>query len=363
MPIYKGRKPGEYRVVIWAKGKRHDFRLQCSKAEAESFEARKRLELDADHLNKRTAPTFSDFCLNQYKPYATTNLKPTTWASSRKYQLSNLIEFFGAMKLTELSTEAKEQYKRERIQHVRATTVNNELRLLGTVLRWAAELGYPTAGPKYKKLKPRGRGHVKAWTAAELEAFFEAARIVSPELLRLLVFLANTGCRKGEALAAEWSWIDFDAELIRIPATEYWEPKNGQPREVPLSDACRTVLTGTRKSNRWVFPNRDGERYATFPKDLFWRARDAAGLTGGAHKLRHTFASHFLMAVPDLFLLAQVLGHSTSRITELYSHLLPGHLGRAKNAVNLAPKLQTVSTTVSKVKATGTLPRKIGKRH
>ena len=50
---------------------------------------------------------------------------------------------------------------------------------------------------------------------------------------------------------------------------------------------------------------------------------------------RDGYASHFLRAVPDLFELARVLGHSHVRITELYTHLLPGHLERSRNAVNL----------------------------
>jgi hypothetical protein len=43
-----------------------------------------------------------------------------------------------------------------------------------------------------------------------------------------------------------------------------------------------------------------------------------------------------------MFLLAQVLGHSHQRVTALYSHLLPGHLLRARDAVNMAPALQLV---------------------
>jgi site-specific recombinase XerD len=50
---------------------------------------------------------------------------------------------------------------------------------------------------------------------------------------------------------------------------------------------------------------------------------------------RHTYASHFLVNVPDLPYLAQILGHSSIRITELYSHMLPGRLNRAKNAVSI----------------------------
>ena len=76
------------------------------------------------------------------------------------------------------------------------------------------------------------------------------------------------------------------------------------------------------------------------PKLQFDRARKAARLQGGPHTLRHTFASHFLKQVPDLFLLARVLGHSDTRVTKLYSHLLPEHLARARNAVRFALPVQ-----------------------
>jgi integrase len=152
------------------------------------------------------------------------------------------------------------------------------------------------------------------------------------------VFLANTGCRKGEGIAAEWSWLDVERGLVRIPVTEFWRPKSGRPREVPLSNAVRAVLAGPRRHDRFLFPARHGGRYACFPEEAWRLARDRAGLVGGPHTLRHTYASHFLAAVPDMFLLAQVLGHSHTRISELYAHLLPNHLERAKNAVDLAPK-------------------------
>jgi hypothetical protein len=66
---------------------------------------------------------------------------------------------------------------------------------------------------------------------------------------------------------------------------------------------------------------------------------DAAGLTGGptraATPTRATFYAPSRRAVPDLFELARVLGHSHVRITGLYTHLLSGHLERSRNAVNL----------------------------
>lgn len=76
-----------------------------------------------------------------------------------------------------------------------------------------------------------------------------------------------------------------------------------------MSDALRAVLSGPQRSERWVFPKLTGERYTDFPKDLFEEIRDAAGVTGGPHTLRHTFASMFLQVQPDLFRWARFWGN------------------------------------------------------
>lgn len=335
MPNYKGRRKGTRRIVIWAQGQRHEWIVEGMKADADAFEARKRVELEAGTLSNRTAPTLFDFCELQYKPHAEANLKASTWRNVRIYQVATLVEFFGSMRLTEIDDNSIEAFKATRREKIEASSINNELRVLGTIMRYAGKLGYPCAKPAISKMKVRGTGRVRVWTLAQIEDLFVKARDVSPDLLRMLVFLVNTGCRKGEALACEWDWIDFDAEMIRIPSNEYWQPKSGKPREVPMSDACRAVLSGARKHKRWVFPTVHGERYKVFPKGLFNEAREKAILTGGVHTLRHTYASHFLQQEPDLFLLSKVLGHSHQRVTELYAHLLPGHLDRARNAVNI----------------------------
>ncbi len=123
--------------------------------------------------------------------------------------------------------------------------------------------------------------------------------------------------------------------MVRIPSNEFWQPKNGMPREVPISDSLRAVLSAPRRHERWVFPSRHGDRYAEFPKDLFAKIRTAAKLVGGPHTLRHSFASLFLARQPDMLLLSRILGHSTTKVTAIYSHCLPDHLARARNAVDI----------------------------
>jgi integrase len=169
--------------------------------------------------------------------------------------------------------------------------------------------------------------------------------------LGVTVALINTGMRKGEVLALEWSWVDLSRGLLFIQPNKYWRPKNNKPREIPISSAMLPWLdmkpahrdhpvyvfsTRRRKPNtQWT----GGGRYATWPQLQFDRAIELAGVGGSPHVARHTFASHFLKQVPDLELLAQVLGHADTRTTKIYTHFLPEHLERARNAVNIGVPL------------------------
>lgn len=340
MPIYKGRTPGTWRVTVY-KLKQHEWIVDGSRADAQAFEARKRVELEAnDSLTTRTAPAFENFCADVYKPHAKAHLAASTWGKVRRYQIETLCLHFGKLKLTDISLASIEAYKTKRARDVKPSSVNNELRILRTVLNWAKSMGYPCAIAAFKKLPIRGAPRVHVWSPDQIGALYDAAAAVAPELVPMLVFLANTGCRKGEAIACEWSWIDTSKAMVRIPSNDAWRPKNGMPREVPISGALGRALERQRARGpcTWTFPNRSGDRYAEFPKDLFAKVREKAGLVGGPHTLRHSFASAFLAARPDMFLLAQVLGHSHTRMTAIYSHLLPDHLERARGAVDIGPR-------------------------
>jgi integrase len=360
MANYKGRKPGTRRIVLWVEGRSREWVIQGTKADGEQFAAKKRLELEAAKQSQRSDPTFSEFCAAEYRPHAETHLKESTWKKVRIYQLATLIEFFGRTRLSKFSAAESERYKRNRLQDVKPSAVNNELRVLGTVLRFAGSLGYVVGQFKTKRVPERGKGRVAVWSTEQLQALFAAAQQEYPPLFALFLFLANTGCRKGEAIAAKWSWIDQHEKLLRIPSNDYWQPKNGLPREVPLSDSLLALLEQLPRASEYLFPNRYNQRYVVFPQDIWTRVRAAAGVPGSPHRFRHTFASHFLAATHDLKLLSEVMGHSLGRVTELYTHLLPGHLARARNAVDVG---KTMVATMAATPKTAESPKKTKKRH
>jgi integrase len=100
-----------------------------------------------------------------------------------------------------------------------------------------------------------------------------------------------------------------------------------------------------------IFRTQYGEAYDRFPEKMWERAVKLSGVAGGPHTTRHTFASHFLAAEPDMGLLAEVLGHTQLRVTELYAHMLPGRLARARDVVQIAPASeQWTPAVLSKVR-------------
>ena len=48
------------------------------------------------------------------------------------------------------------------------------------------------------------------------------------------------------------------------------------------------------------------------------------------HVLRHTFASHFMMAGGNILALQRILGHQSLTMTMRYAHLAPDHLKEAR---------------------------------
>lgn len=358
-----------WRKELWIAGKRAKLTVKGTKKEALEYEARKRIELGQTGIvSQKNAPEFEAFCVETYKPHAKTSLRASTW-DVRRYQLAPLIEHFKRGKLTTLTTAAVEGYKQSRIKEVGRVTVNAELNVLSAVLTYARHLALPCATPKIKRFPEAksNKAKIKAYSREEVGFILAGAADVAPDFLVLVKFLVETGARKSEAINLPWTRVDLAGAMARIWSgdaededdSEEYEVKSVE-REVTLSDGLVKALKEQKLrvgSSPWVFPVRTnraskngtahtkGERYAAWPKHTWARvlklanAKLKAGkpaakpIVGGPHRLRHTFASTFLAAKPDLFALGRILGHSHTRVTELYSHLLPDHLATTRNVV------------------------------
>jgi integrase/recombinase XerD len=151
----------------------------------------------------------------------------------------------------------------------------------------------------------------------------------------LMLLLADTGCRSGEATALRWRDVDLDNLLLTLHG------KAATDRIVPCSLELRRHLYRWRQLNRWdlVFPTRQGglmgRRNVLRGVKLLCQRLDIAAPERTVHAFRHTFAVNYLRRGGSVFHLQQMLGHSTLEMVRKYANLLTGDLQRVHEKISL----------------------------
>ena len=145
-----------------------------------------------------------------------------------------------------------------------------------------------------------------------------------PDFQALLKSALLTGCRYGELTAL--TVADFNPKDGQIYIAQ---SKNGESRYVDLNDAgieFFNQVTSGRQPSEILFLRSNGKAWKTSEQFRPMNAAcDAAKVEDVTfHILRHTYASHSLMAGMTIEVLAQQLGHKDTRITmRHYAHLCP----------------------------------------
>ena len=219
----------------------------------------------------------------------------------------------------------------------RARTVNLELEGIKTMLNLAIKWDYLKDSPmkRVKPLKVDDKKPLRFLPQEECERFLEAC----PKHLYPAYFtFLSTGMRKAELEHLCWGDIDFGNRLILIRRKPDWKPKTGE-REIPISDDLLTILQAHKKKAKksgqddYAFEIIGaGKSHNMLRTELIKIAKLARieDLTK-VHTLRHTFASHLVMAGVDLPTVQKLMGHSDIETTMIYAHLAPEHLARAVN--------------------------------
>ncbi len=107
-----------------------------------------------------------------------------------------------------------------------------------------------------------------------------------------------------------------------------------------MSDTLRKTLQriSRRLDSPYVFPGKTGNGLVEIRRP-FKRALQEARIEGFVfHDLRHTFASHLVMAGVDLVTVREFLGHKRMEMTLRYAHLVPDHKRAAINRLDTRQK-------------------------
>jgi integrase len=163
------------------------------------------------------------------------------------------------------------------------------------------------------------------WRAARNRPLFpNVPKGAYADHLTPVVLLAmNTGLRKGELLALDWSDINLQARMLTVRPEN---AKSGKQRHVPLNIEAMTVL------RKWA--SQAGDSGSVFGIASVKTSWDTLLTTAQIenfrfHDLRHHFASRLVMAGVDLNTVRELLGHADLTMTLRYAHLAPEHLAAA----------------------------------
>lgn len=304
--------------------------------------------------------------------YARTHCKASTCAEYESVYRTHLLPHFGKRDIADIRRDDVKALVAGLIAKKRARgTVMRVLAPFREMFNHAVEDGHIPANPATSILK-RARLDTGAKRAADFLTREELAHVVEtcrehePDAYPLVLLLARTGVRLGEAVALQWDDIDWHGRFANIQRSyskcRLTTPKSGKDRRVDLSDQLTEALNArhvTAKKNAlrtgkplspWVFPGDCGDR----PLDAnnFRRRQWARVLTKAEmravrlHALRHTYASLLIGQGESLAYVRDQLGHHSIQITvDTYGHLVPGGNRAAVNKLDDTPTLSGATAT------------------
>ena len=150
------------------------------------------------------------------------------------------------------------------------------------------------------------------------------------------MLIYSAGLRISEVVKLKPEDIDSKRMLIYIK-----EAKGRKDRYTMLSDKALQTLREYWKEYRpkkWLFSGQDKERHITTRTvgKIFSNVCRAVKIlkSVSVHSLRHSFATHLLESGIDIRYIQEILGHKSSKTTEIYTHVSNKDIGKIKSSLD-----------------------------
>jgi site-specific recombinase XerD len=186
----------------------------------------------------------------------------------------------------------------------------------------------------YELHRPRKENKLpKVLSKNEIKRIFEVTNNLKHKCILMLIYSA--GLRRSELLNLTFNDIDSERMVIHI-----YEAKGKKDRISLLSDNLLQLLRQYYKEyrpNKYLFEGQNGGKYsASSVANILKKAARKAGIrkTVTPHMLRHSFATHLLEQGTDLRYIQELLGHASSKTTEIYTHVSKKAIDKIKNPID-----------------------------
>jgi len=253
---------------------------------------------------------------------------------SKRYFIKALEDAFGSIPLRSFTTMLIEEYQSNKLKAgKKPATVNRHVATLKHMFTKAYEWDmieeYVWKKVRKVKLLEENNRRLRFLSKEECQNLLEKC---DSHVRPIVVTALNTGMRKGEILSLKWENVDMNHGFILLTDT-----KNGERREIPINETLMTTLKGLprRIDGKYVFYDPHTDKPYQDVKRSFNTACKKVGIYDfHFHDLRHTFASHLVMAGVDITTVKELLGHKSLAMTMRYAHLAPAHKVKAVSVLD-----------------------------
>lgn len=304
--------------------------------------------------------TFGQFLVDDWLPAIRSTIQPSTFESYSRNIRLHVVPALGGVPLQQIDAGMLNRFYADLLDHGRkngqpgglsARTVRCIHSIVGRALREATAWDRlvrnvaPSAQPP--GTAQARSPEMKVWDAPTLTRFLDLVHEDRHQPAWL--FLATTGCRRGEALGVRWNDVDLDTghvvllqtasaiehKLVLAPRT-----KSHKPRPIEIDRATIAAVRAVRKrqaqerlllgpdyqDHDLVFARPDGRpQHPEHFSNAFERRVARYRLPRiRLHDLRHTWATLALQAGVDIKIVSERLGHASTKITwDIYQHVTP----------------------------------------
>lgn len=159
------------------------------------------------------------------------------------------------------------------------------------------------------------------YSLQEVKRLLDAPKYPKHRLLLMLVY--GCGLRVSELVNLRLRDIEWERKVLWVR-----KGKGAKDRSVMLGTTLRKELQTHTKSlaqENYLFSGLHPDQHLTVrsAEKIYHQACRKAGVApkGGIHTLRHSFATHLMEKGVELRFIQELLGHASSKTTEIYTHV------------------------------------------
>ena len=331
-----------------------EFRAECMAGKVltkqEEIQQRKvnKQKANLEALKEANKPTYEQYVKIYLEKIKAQGLAKTTIHEYTR-ALNLAIETFSGVKMEDITSEMLRTFftKMQNEKQYKWLTMRYRYAVFKAFFNTAEEQEIIEHSPMSKIKAPRKpkdeKEKPKAFNEEQLQYILQCAAQEPFERQAMLIFMLDTGCRRGEVAGMKWKNIDLNTGELTVcvnreytPEDGVYEttPKSGKGRKIFLTEYALGVMKRLKREQaerlfrrgthtEYCFCNRSGEALSPYAiESRFRRFKTKYQIPNfHPHALRHTMATISIANGADIVSVSKKLGHANPSITlNVYSH-------------------------------------------